>query len=496
MSRSYPFHRLAPAFAAILSVSPLAAQSLGARLNARLDGPDLNRHLWGVAVTNLDGDLLFGRNADRLFVPASNTKLVVTASAAVLLGPDFTVNTSLYGTGPVEDGELLGDLVLYGRGDPTFSLRCYNTDDQLAGACDADPSAKLRDLARQLRDRGVRRIAGDLVGDGSYFDAETVHPGWEQYDLNWWYAAPVSGLGFNDNAIDITIDRADSLGRQPVIRISPDVGYASVDNRAIIGAEGTRADFDILRAPNTTRYVATGVVPSGAAKQTEHAAVGDPNLYAADALRDALRDEGIVVLGRVQSTIDPFDFALARGTPALAEVVSRPLHDWLFPILNTSQNWFAEMLLKQLGRQFGGSGSWHDGLEVERRFLIDSVGIDSSAFALVDGSGLASNNLVSPHAFTKLLAFMRRHPNYEMFAAGLPRSGEPGSLRRRFVGTPLEGRVVAKTGTISRVNTLSGYVERADGRVVVFSVQANHHTLGSRRMLEAIDALVGELAAP
>lgn len=496
MTHTRPLYRLAPALTALLLVSPLSGQSLAARLNARLDGPGLDRHLWGVAVTDLDGTLLFGRNADRLFVPASNTKLVVTATAAALLGPDFTVNTSIYGTGPVEGGELRGDLVLYGRGDPTFSLRCYSTDDDSPGACDTDPSAKLHDLARQLRERGVRRIAGDLVGDGSYFDAETIHPGWEQYDLNWWYAAPVSGLGFNDNAIDITIDRADSLGRQPVIRISPDVGYASVENRAIIGAEGSRKDFDILREPNTTRYVATGVVPSGAAKQTEHAAVGDPNLYAADALRDALRDEGIVVLGRIQSTVDPFDFALARGTPALAEVTSRPLHDWLFPILNTSQNWFAEMLLKQLGRQHGGGGSWRDGLEVERRFLIDSIGIDSTAFALVDASGLASNNLITPHALARLLAFMRRHPNYEAFAAGLPRSGEPGSLRRRFVGTPLEGRVVAKTGTISRVNTLSGYVERADGRIFVFSVQANHHTLDSSRMTAAIDAVVGELATP
>ncbi|HET9066429.1 MAG TPA: D-alanyl-D-alanine carboxypeptidase/D-alanyl-D-alanine-endopeptidase [Gemmatimonadales bacterium] len=496
MIHARSFRRLVPALTVLFVISPLSGQSLGARLNARLDGPGLDRHLWGVAVTDLDGNLLFGRNADRLFVPASNTKLVVTATAAALLGPDFTVNTSIYGTGPVEGGELRGDLVLYGRGDPTFSLRCYNTDDQSPGACDADPSAKLRDLARQLRERGVRRIAGDLVGDGSYFDAETIHPGWEQYDLNWWYAAPVSGLGFNDNAIDITIDRADSVGRQPGIGIFPDVGYATIENRAVIGVEGSRKDFDILREPNTTRYVATGVVPSGAARQTEHAAVGDPNLFAADALRDALRDEGIVVLGRVQSTVDPFDFALARGTPALAEVTSRPLRDWLFPILNTSQNWFAEMLLKQLGRQRGGGGSWHDGLEVERRFLIDSVGIDSTAFALVDGSGLASNNLIAPRAFTQLLAFMRRHPNYEAFAAGLPRSGESGSLRRRFVGTPLEGRVVAKTGTISRVNTLSGYVERADGRVLVFSVQANHHTLSSSRMIDAIDAVVGELASP
>jgi D-alanyl-D-alanine carboxypeptidase/D-alanyl-D-alanine-endopeptidase (penicillin-binding protein 4) len=491
--------RLPLSTAALLSVvalGSLPAQSLTARLNARLDGPGLDHHLWGVAVSDLAGNQIFGRNAERLFIPASNTKLVVTTVATVLLGPDFTVRTSLYGTGPVENGVLRGDLVLYGRGDPTFSERCYRTDASIPGACDEDPAAKFRDLARQLRERGVRQVAGDLVGDGSYFDDELVHPAWEQYDLNWWYAAPVSGLAFNDNSVDITIERADSVGRQPVVRLAPDVGYAEFENRAVIGPDTARQSFDILRTPNTDRYVATGVLPVGSGRQTEHAAVGDPNRYAALALREALRDEGIVVRGAVLSTVDPFDYALARGAPALAEVSSRPLRDWVYPILNTSQNWFADMLLKQLGKQRGEGGSWHAGLAVERRFLIDSVGVDSTQFALSDASGLASNNLISPRAFTQILSYIRRHPTYESFALGLPRSGEPGSLRRRFVGTPLEGRVAAKTGSISRVNTLSGYVERADGTVLVFSIQANHHTLGSARMLDAIDSTIVELARP
>lgn len=490
------FRRIALSLVVSCSTASVGAQSLAARLNARLDAPGLDRLIWGVAITDVNGTPLFGRNADRLFVPASNTKLVVTATALALLGPDFTVSTSVYGTGPIEGGELRGDLVLYGRGDPTFSERCYGNDTDAPGACDRDPAAKFRDLARQLRERGIHRVAGDLVGDGSYFDTETIHPAWESYDLNWWYAAPVTGLGYNDNSVDFSIDQTDSLGRQPRIRFSPDVGSVSLDNRAVIGPAGTPSTFDILRTPGSMRYVATGVIPAGASVETEHAAVPDPNTFAATALREALREEGILVMGRTLSTVDPFDFSLARNTPALADVTSRPLRDWLFPILNTSQNWFAEMLLKQLGHQRGGGGSWKEGLEVERRFLIDSVGIDSTSFALVDGSGLASNNLLTPHAFTQLLAFMRRHPNYESFARGLPRSGSPGSLRRRFVGTSLEGRVVAKTGSISRVNTLSGYVERADGKTFVFSIQANHHTMSTPKILAAIDAVVGELASP
>lgn len=482
------------ALAALPRTAP--GQSLTRRLEARLDQPQLLRHHWGVAIEDQSGRLLFGRNAGRLFIPASNTKLITSAAGIVMLGPDFTVRTSVYGAGPVIDGVLHGDLVLYGRGDPTYSRRCYDIDEDRPGACDEDPAAKLRDLAQQLRERGIRWIDGDLIGDGSYFDEELVHPAWETYDLNWWYAAPVSGLGFNDNSIDVEIAAADSGEVQPQINFGPDVGAAFIENRAVIGARDAERTFDIIRDPDGLRYVASGVVPVGLQRRTENVAVLDPNRYAALAFRRELLAAGIVVRGTVLSTTDSTDYAVARATPALAEVSSRPLSDWVFPVLNTSQNWFAEMILKQLGRRFGAAGSWQEGLEVERRFLIDSVGIDSTMFELADGSGLAAKNLVAPLAFTRLLNWMRSHPSYDAFAAGLPQSGEPGSLRRRFVDTPLAGRVRAKTGTITRVNTLSGYVERADGRVFTFSIQANNHTLGSSGMLPAIDSVVVELARP
>ena len=182
-----------------------------------------------------------------------------------------------------------------------------------------------------------------------------------------------------------------------------------------------------------------------------------------------------------------------RGTAPLAEITSRPLRDWIFPILNRSQNWFAEMVLKQLGRQFGKAGSWTEGLAVERRFLIDSVRVDSTEFSLSDGSGLSSNNLVSPTAFTKILRFIRAHPRAQTFLAGLPQAGQVGSLRSRFVRTPLEGRVRAKDGSIGGVNSLSGFIERPDGRVWTFSVQANHHTQAGRSVVQQIDSVVVQM---
>ncbi len=151
------------------------------------------------------------------------------------------------------------------------------------------------------------------------------------------------------------------------------------------------------------------------------------------------------------------------------------------------------MVLKQLGRQFGRAGSWTEGLSVERRFLIDSVRVDSTQFSLSDGSGLSTGNLVSPAAFTRILRFIRAHPRAATFLAGLPQSGQVGSLRSRFVRTPLEGRVRAKDGSIAGVNSLSGFIERADGKVWTFSVQANHHAQAGRSVIQQIDSVVVEM---
>ncbi len=477
----------------VLSAS-VAAQSLAKRLDARLDRPPFNRQLWGVALVDESGRLVYSRNADRLFIPASNTKLVVSAVAAALLPPDWRVKTSVYG-GPVVGGVVMGDLVLYGRGDPTMDRRCYATDSTLPGVCDTDPFARLRQLADSLRAKGVQLIQGDVVGDGSYFEPTLVHPNWEQFDLNWWYAAPVSGLGFNDNSVDFTWQPGPAAGAPAVITMSPDLGDLAFENRTVTVPPGGESDVGdrFFRHPGTLQIWAEGTVALDNPPRKDSFALPDPNLYAARALRQALSDAGISVAGTTRSTTDSSVYAQLRQTPPLAEVASRPLRDWIFPILNTSQNWFSEMLLKQLGKQFGRSGSWPDGLEVERRFLIDSVRIDSTQISLSDGSGLSSSNLVSPLAFTQLLRYIRRHPRFASFAAGLPQAGATGSLKTRFVGTPLAGRVRAKTGSISRVNSLSGYIELDRGRFLTFSVQANHHAQPTRPMLAAIDSIVVEM---
>ena len=475
--------------------SDLHAQS-SRRLDALLDAPPFDHALWGVALVDESGKLLYGRNAEKLFIPASNTKLVVTAVAAALLPPDFTVNTSLYGTGPVRDGVLEGDLVLYGRGDPAFGVRCYAVDTIAPGTCEADPAAPLRRLVDGLRARGIRAVNGAIVGDGSYFEPTIVHPAWDYFDTFWWYAAPVSGLTLNDNSVDIRWKPGPHVGAPAEISLWPAYHGLRFENRTRTVAAGGETDLDdeIWRHPGTHDAWAEGTVALDHRGGTDYFAMPDPNLFAARALRSILTEAGIAVTGETRSTTDSMAYASARRSTPIAEVASRPLRDWIFPILNTSQNLYAEVLLKQLGRQFGTGGSWREGIRVERRFLIDSIGVDSTQFSVYDGSGLAAENLVSPLAFTRILRYIRSHPRYGTFAAGLPKSGQRGSLRNRFVGTPLEGKVSAKTGSISRVNTLSGYIDRGNGRYWIFSVMANHHVQGGSAALRRIDEVVRLMA--
>jgi D-alanyl-D-alanine carboxypeptidase/D-alanyl-D-alanine-endopeptidase (penicillin-binding protein 4) len=480
---------------ALLAVTaPLAAQDgLASRIERHLAQAPLDRAHWGVLVVDGSGRTRYAANADRLFVPASNTKLVVTAAVAALLPPDYRAITSVYTTGPLTDGVLDGDLVAYGRGDPTFSTRCYGLDTTAAGACDGVWD-RMDSLATRIAARGIRHVRGAIVGDGSFFDGPRVHPSWEGYDLNWWYAAPVSALGFNDNSVDLTYRPGPHADAPVSIDIAPDVGLFTLENRSRTLAAGERRTIDFFRAPGTHRLWAEGGVPVDARERIEYFAVPEPDLYFAAALRSALGRAGVSVGGPTLATSDSARYAPWRSAAPVAETVSRPLADLIFPVLNSSQNWFAEMLLKSLGRVVGGEGSWEAGLEVERAFLTDSVGIDSTAFWLSDASGLSSGNLITPRALVTLLQYMDAHPRGAAFHAALPQSGAPGSLRRRFVGTRLEGRVFAKTGSIFHVNALSGYIDRPDGERLVFSVIVNNHAARATQVLAAIDSVVVEMA--
>src|SRR6058998_233959 len=277
--------------------------SLERRLAQLLDVPPFERATWGLYVVDDRGRVLYQRNADRLSVPASNTKLVVTAAATVLLAADYRVTTSLYVNGRVDAGVLYGDLLLYGRGDPTWSERCYAVDTLAPGACDSTFTA-IDAIADSVRAQGIRRITGRLVGDGSYFESTLTHYAWSAWDLNWWYAAPVSGLGFHDNSVDFHVAPGAAVDQPPVITWSPDLGLITFENRArtVAADSATTIGDNFFRKPGAWDVWAEGTVALDRKPWIESFALPDPNLYAARALAAALMKKGVSVEGGTAST--------------------------------------------------------------------------------------------------------------------------------------------------------------------------------------------------
>jgi D-alanyl-D-alanine carboxypeptidase/D-alanyl-D-alanine-endopeptidase (penicillin-binding protein 4) len=469
---------------------PPAGRAVGSELaralDALLDARPLDRALWGIEITEArTGAVLYARNANRHFVPASNLKLVVTAAALDRLGPEYTYRTSLYTNAPIEDGLLRGDLVLYGRGDPNLSGR-YTTG----------PTAIFAALADSLRARGVRAVGGRVVADESYFDADYTRPDWEAYDLLWWYAAPVSALSFNDNSIDFTI-RPGAPGAAPLITAAPASSFYSLENTALTVAhlDSIRQPLDFTRAPGTNRVLAYGYVQAGAPEDTESFSVVSPAAWTATVFRETLEAAGIPVADDSVTVVsDPARSPVGSASTLLAEHVSPPLEKVIFSINKRSQNWHAEQLLKTLGKEGRGRGTFEDGLAVERDFL-RGAGIEPEAILLRDASGLSANNLVTPHALVTLLRYMRGHPRGDVYFASLPATGGDGSLRKRFANGAAAGKVYAKDGYIQNVNSLSGYLVATPADTLVFSILANNHGLEKSQAIAAIDSAVAIVAA-
>jgi D-alanyl-D-alanine carboxypeptidase/D-alanyl-D-alanine-endopeptidase (penicillin-binding protein 4) len=455
-----------------------AAEALPDWLADVATGPLARAH-WGLAVQDLStGRWVLRHAADRYFVPASNLKLVVSATALERLGADYEWRTSVYGTEPIGPGGVLdGDLVLYGRGDPNLS-----------GRFAPSMTAIFEALADSLAARGLHRVTGSLLADESFWDADHVRGDWAGYDLLWWYAAPVGALGFNDNSIDFHIRPARSVGEPPVVEGEPASSFYTLENRAVTGPRGAETTFDLTREPGTNHVVAYGTLPITAEPDVEYFAVVDPAGWAGTVFREVLSGRGIEIGGSLRTISRAAESPVAAGdTTRLATHVGPPLARVVEAVLGRSQNWHAEQLLKTIGKEIEGEGSWSAGLAVERRTLA-ALGVDTTAFLLRDASGLSSANLVTPEAVVTLLAAMRTRPSSESFLAALPVAAESGSLRRRFGGTPAAGRVRAKTGYIENVYSLSGYLTTVDGAEYAFSAIVNQ-TAGESAV-GAIDRLV------
>ena len=474
----------------ILSLSALCARlagqtarnteagALAPRINAIIDTGELGRAHWGITIRDLaTGASLYERNANALFAPASTLKLVVSAVALHHLGADFRFHTTLYGTGAVSNGVLDGDLIVRGRGDPTISGRYDKTRTSIFEA-----------WADSLREHGITRITGQVIADQTYFDDKHVRGDWEVYDLNWWYAAPVAALGFNDNAVDFRV-LPGAPGAAARITWEPQTGDMVFANRTRTVRAGERYTLDFDRVPGTDTVFAYGEIPLDAAVRTESFATRDPGRYLGTVLREVLERRGISVGVDAIRVIDQPLESPSRNATQIFDFASPPLPQVIGPILQNSQNWFAEQLLKAAAREVSGEGSWEAGLALERRFLIDELHVDSTAIHLRDASGLSSQNLITPRMLSDVTRYIAQRPEMKPVHDALPVSAAAtGSLRRRFEDMP--GRVRAKTGTIGNVDALSGLVTTDSGRTLVFAILVNKTGLPSAKVRDAIDRIV------
>ncbi|HUK23312.1 MAG TPA: D-alanyl-D-alanine carboxypeptidase/D-alanyl-D-alanine-endopeptidase [Terriglobales bacterium] len=483
--------------------------SLAARIEKVLSQPDLDRGFWGIEVVSVSsGKVLYARNADRLFTPASNTKLFTTAAALALIGSNYTCRTTVETQGMLDThGRLTGNLVLVGRGDPNLSGRelPYEMRTERSG----DPTAILEGLADQVVRDGVKYVDGDIVADDSYFAFERYGQGWSQDDLVWGDGAPVSALTVNDNVVFVSILPADRAGEPAFVSLKPAADYYRVENRIITTPAGTGRKIFINREPGSTVLTLWGNVPLDDPGAKEALAIEDPAAFAAAIFRQLLEARGVVVSGGERtrhtelSSLSTFSVTalapahggedpsrLGPGQPlVLASYQSKPLIEDVTVINKVSQNLHAEILLRLLGRERGTAGTVEGGLEVLRGFL-NQAGIAPGEYMFYDGSGLSRQNLVTPHAIVQLLMYARIQPWGASYRDTLPVGGVDGSLSDRFLDPGLRDRVEAKTGSLDGVKTLSGYATTDSGEQVAFSILTNNFNLPAKQVTDAIDQVV------
>ena len=474
---------------ALVCAVQLGAASLAEDITRLIEtAPGARGATWGIEVVDLaSGQTLYARDADRLFVPASNAKLFTLALALMRLGADFKFETRvLANTAPDVTGVLRGGLRVVGGGDPNLSGRAipYRT-----GAAAGNPLAAIEDLADQIVKHGVTRVEGGIVGDDTWYVWEPYPEGWAADDTEYDYGAPVSALSVNDNALTVTVRPGARAGDPAALSVTPALEYYDIDNRVRTVAERGEHKIHWDRRPGGPHVRVWGTIPLRDAGEAQALAIDDPAEYAARALRQALEERGVTVEGRVSARhrVPGEEWTAPMGVE-LAWRGSAPLVEDLRITAKVSQNLHAELALRAVARQRRDDGSREAGLDEMKAFLLEN-GIASDAYQFNDGSGLTRLDLVTPAAVIQLLRAMYNSPVREDWIGLLPVGGQDGSLSTRFADLPALARIYAKTGTLTHVSALSGYAQRTDGTWVAFSILVNNHNSRAAEVRGVIDRI-------
>jgi serine-type D-Ala-D-Ala carboxypeptidase/endopeptidase (penicillin-binding protein 4) len=447
------------------STKSICSTKLVTAIDAVINRPLFIHLRWGILVQPLSvGLTLYNRDAEKYFTPASNLKLLTTAAALQQLGANFRIRTSIYHNGN-------GVFRVVGRGDPSLN------------------DTQLQALAQQLKQKGITQIP-ELIADDSYIQGDIINPTWQWEDIQSDYGAPVSSFILNQNIFSLKLI-PQAVGK-PLQVLWTDANEAQqwrIINQSVTVAQNQPTYINITRELSGTVLRIQGQLTANSEPSLVDLPVVDPNYYFLRRFRTALAKEKIT-LGKT---------LVGSGgvnQQEIAFVESPPLSELLAETNLNSNNLYAEALLRALAvekTKIKNQTSADIGLEVVKASLT-KLGINPANYVLVDGSGLSRRNLVTPEAYVQTLRGMARTPAASIYRASLPVAGKSGTLKGRFQGTPAEGIVQAKTGTLTGVVSLSGYVNAPKYEPLVFSIIVNQSQQSATVMRQAIDEIVVLLA--
>ncbi len=464
-------------FSPLASASASTLQSEFARTlsDSRLENAEI-----GISVVNLEnGNVVFSRNADVPLIPASNHKIVTAIAALDFLGKDYEFVTSVWLDGEIVDGILEGDIVIKGAGDPTIG----------SPAIGEDATEQFNRWARLLKKHGIDKVNGNVIIDESAFDNEYIHPDWPRDQLDRHYSAPVNGFIFHDNCIRVTVSPGPDVGAPANITLSPHIGYFQIENNCRTGPAASSNIIHIDREISQWRLRIRGEARHRTGGWSGLITVPDPAVSAGKAFVHILSNHHIEFNGEVikhnieTAAVDDY------SDMTLIALRRAPLEKVIEVILVDSQNLYAEALLKVMGKEKKGVGSWQSGNEVITDMMSNREA-GEPAFRSADGSGYSRNNRITPRFLSELLRQVEN--DYDGFLEyQLPTAGQDGTLARRLAAEKYRERVNAKSGYIARVGTLSGYVTSKSGPKYAFSIMINNFRRGSNWDMRQIqDALV------
>jgi len=474
------------------NVAAQELEELRDRLSAVYGSSGERNATWGAIIVSLDsGDTLFSMGADSALAPASNLKLLTTAAALRTLGPEYRFRTYLLTNGTVSDGVVDGDLVLYGTGDPGIGDRFYRKKDEV-----------FQRLVDQLEDAGIHTVTGDLVGDASFFTGPLRPPGWDPRDLNDHFTGAVSALSFNENVLSYRVV-AGAPGEPPSVTTVPDRSGMELLNNAQTVSGEARPRLAILRDDPLDPVRVEGRVTAGSRDVWREMTVSVPARFTIENFRDVLEERGVSVAGASRVVDDSRASILGnetvtapafgrRGARVLARHVSEPLTAYLDVINHNSNNLFAEMVFRALGRAVTGEGS-PEAAQRAVRASLSEIGVDLRGVVQADGSGLSASNRVRAATFVSVLERMTGDAYWNEYWASLPEAGQRRGLGRMY-RTAAAGNLRAKTGTIEGVSALSGIVRSQDGERLAFSLLVNdaRSTTRAKRVENQVGVLLAD----